>query len=738
MSCRCVAVRPLFLTILLASTISLLPSSAENARGQVFSVDAASVLKRPADLFTPGPTLYARAESIGLLGADDIDALSFGFDDVTSPQIRFSLGYFATGALVSGNAVCSEAGLCAPGVPCPPEASADIFSTMGQRSATLLFDGDGVPGGAPSLGLKECPAGGPGVQDNVDAFDDLVPPLVAGRPAWRVYFSLAPGSPTLLGANPMLPGGAGPADILVYDPGHDSLSVYFTAASLGLDSADNVDGLSFNVITGDFLLSLAPGSPSLGSPAICPGGCTPGDLIRAAGPICGLKPCLLGGLGFASAGMASTDNADAVDQPGSPPPSIFDDTSPGKTYSLDPSSRSLDVMKTAGPARKGSPADLLTQDPKNPTGAPKIAFRAESLGLRPEDDIDGLSFGLEPTSVSGRAYALEFSVDRAAQGAPGTGVFTEASASGGSEAASDVFEAFEPAPPPPPLVPRNRQIWDGNGSSAPTLQLRESSPDHSLGDNLDALEGTPRIVDPDNDGVRNLPVYFSLAPGSPTLAAIGASPADILICAAPTTGACGAGGVPSVFISRAALGLAAGDNLQDFSLNAASGDVDFTVSPGAGFDPGAILKRPGTAGCPGASPCVIFTPADLGLLANDDLNALDSLQPVQVCVTITPGADPHIDVAHGICPSCPLCVPPVVPYDVIEGELGELTENPAGVDLSRVFCRADALSADRITLSGGLDPFTRGHFILVRNHAASDYGLSSHGNPRAPSSGDCP
>src|SRR5712672_2362810 len=221
MSPRFVAVRPFFLTILLAASISMLPGSAANARAQVFSVDTASVLKRPADLFTPGPTLYAPAESIGLLGADDLDALSFGFDDVTSPQIRFSLGYFATGALVAGNAVCSEAGTCAPGVPCPAEASADIFSTLGLGSASLLFDGDGVPGGGPSLGLKECPAGGPGVQDNVDAFDDLVPPLVGGRPAWRVYFSLAPGSPTLLGANPMLPGGAGPADVLVYDPGQN-------------------------------------------------------------------------------------------------------------------------------------------------------------------------------------------------------------------------------------------------------------------------------------------------------------------------------------------------------------------------------------------------------------------------------------------------------------------------------------------------------------------------------------
>jgi len=728
----------LLLALLMVALSSWLPGGAHVARAQVFSVDRASPLGRGADLFTPGPTLLVPAEAIGLLGDDDIDALSFGFDEIGSPQLRFSVGFLSTGAILGGNALCSEAGLCSPGAPCPPEAAADIFQTSGLGISTLLLDGDGVPGVAPGLGLAECPAGGPGVQDNVDAFDDLVPPLVSGKPDWRVYLSLAPGSPTLLGANPMLPGGAGPDDILVYDPGHDSLSIFFTAASIGLAPTDDVDGLSFNVLTGDFLLSLAPGSPSLSNAAICPFGCSPGDFLRAAGPLCGALPCLDGGLRFTSAGMASSDNVDAIDQEGTPPAYIFDDTSPGKTYSLDPSSPSLQIMRTKGPGRPASPADLLTHDTKNATGAPTIVFRAESLGLVAQDDLDGLSFGMEKVFASGGSFAMEFSVDRAAAGAFGTAVFEQASAAGGREAASDVFEAFSPTPPSPPMVPRNRQSWDGNGSSAPTLQLRESGPDHSLGDDLDALEGSPQIVDPDGDGVRNLPIYFSLAPGSPTLAAVGASPADLLICAAPTTGVCGAGSLPAVFISSGALGLAASDNLEDFDLDAATGEVDFTVSPGTSFPPGAILKRPGFGGCPGPSPCTIFTPADVGLVAGDNMNALDSLRPVEICVTIAAGAEPQINVAHGVCPPCPLCPPPVVPYDVIEGELGELNEKPNGVDLSRVFCRADALSAGRITLASGFDPGSRAHFILVRNQGASDYGLSSRGRPRIPSAGDCP
>jgi hypothetical protein len=724
------------LAVLVGSSFA--PGGARVGLAQVFSVDRASPLQRPADLFLPGPVLYARAEAIGLLAEDDIDALSFGFDDMASPALHFSVGFFTAGAILGGNAVCSEAGTCPPAVPCPPEATGDVFSTSGRGTAALMFDGDGAPGTAPALGLTECPAGGPGIQDSVDAFDDLVAPLRAGRPAWRVYLSLAPGSPTLAGANPLLPGGAGPGDILAYDPGHASLSVFFTAADLGLAAGDDIDGFSFNALTGDALFSLAPGSPSLGDPAICPGGCTAGDFLRSAGPICGALPCDFGGLGFASAGLAAGDDARAADKQGSPPPFVFDDVSPGKTYSLDPSSRSLLIINTKAPVRPGSPADLLTHDAANPTGAPAIAFRAESLGLVPADDIDGLSFGLEPAFVSGGDYAVEFSVDRAAVGAAGTGVFAETTAATEAEAASDVFDAFIPAPPAPPIVPRNQQRWDGNGSSAPTLQLRESSPDNKIGDDVDALAGPPRVVDRNRDGVRELPIYFSLAPGSPTLAALGASAADVLVCAAPSAQACGATALPAVFISRASLGLMAGDDLEDFSLEAVSGDLDFNVSPGSGSDPGAILKRPGFGGCAGSSPCTIVSSADLGLLAGDNLDALDSLLPAKVCVVIVPGPVLDLQVTHGVCPACPTCPPPVVPYDLIEGELGELAEKSQEVDLGRVFCRADALPAERMTLAGGLDPFTRPRFILVRQHGAPDYGSGSSGSPRRPSSGDCP
>jgi hypothetical protein len=719
--------------MILSLGISFFSHSGLAVVAQVYSVDPTSPLAAapggsPANLYLPGPVIYCSASAIGLLATDDLDALSFGFDEVTvlSPSLLFSPGFFTAGAAIGGNAVCSEAGTCPPAVPCPPEAAADIFRTIGGGTASLRFDGDGVPGPAPPLGLKECPAGGPGIQDNVDAFDDLVPPLSGGSPAWRVYFSLAPGSPTLAGANPLLPGGARPADILVYDPGHKSLSVFFTGLGLGLLPGDDIDGISFNVLISDLLFSLAPGSPSLAG--ICPGGCTPGDFILSAGPVCGLTPCL--GLGFAAAGLAPGDNVDAMDQPGSPPAFVFDDVSPGKTYSLDPLSPVLAAVRTAFPVRPGSPADLLTQDPRNPTGAPIVVYRAESLGLVPADDIDGFSFGAEPAFVPGSHYAVEFSVDRSAAGAAGTGVFTESSAATGPEASPDIFDSFMPAGAGPGFSGTNHQNWDGNGSSAPTLQLRDVPRDLHENDDVDASEGSPLIVDPDGNGVRDGRIYFTLAPGSPTLVSIGAAPGDILVCPAPSCAS------PSIFLSHAALGIAAGDNLEDFILDAATGNVDFTLPAGnsLGVAPGTIMKRGGFSPCLGG-PCAIFFPPAVGLLAGDNLNALDSLVPVQVCVSISAAADPKIDVVHGACP----LGAPAGPHDIIEGELGELAQKGGNVDLSRVFCRADNWLFDRFTLEGGLDPYTRARFILARNSGTQiDYGVSTLGNPRHPSAGDCP
>jgi hypothetical protein len=401
---------------------------------------------------------------------------------------------------------------------------------------------------------------------------------------------------------------------------------------------------------------------------------------------------------------------------------------------VDRNSPVLSAIRTPAPIRSGSGADLLTTDRSNPTGAPRVVFRAESLGLMPGDDIDGLSFGREPMYTGGN-YLVEFSVDRTATGAAGTAVAIQTTAATGSEASADIFDSFFPPGAPPLFGGTNSQVWDGNGSSAPLLHLRDVPLDLPLNDQVDALEGPSQFVDTNNDGVRDQRVYFSLAPGSPTLGLIGATPADILACPPPSCA------VPAVFITGAALGLGAAANLEDFVLDDSTGVVDFTLPPaeaaGLGSDPGAIFRRAGFPPC-GAVPCTLFFAPSLGLVpgfGGDNMKALDSVEPVRVCVRILPGADPKLDVLPGACP------PPGVsgPFDVIEGEIGEFVQSAADVNVSRVFCRATALGNDNLELASGLDRYSRARFILARNTGVQlDYGFSSAGMPRFPSYGGCP
>src|SRR3989442_6341835 len=106
------------------------------ALGQVFSLDPASPFLTmtggsPADLYTPGPVLYAQASDIGLLPGDNIQAFSWGWDriDPGVAPIFFSTDWFASGAVAPGNAVCIEAGTnpvaCGGAAPCAPPTAGE-------------------------------------------------------------------------------------------------------------------------------------------------------------------------------------------------------------------------------------------------------------------------------------------------------------------------------------------------------------------------------------------------------------------------------------------------------------------------------------------------------------------------------------------------------------------------------------------------------------------------------------
>src|SRR5690606_8638546 len=112
---------------------------------------------------------------------------------------------------------------------------------------------------------------------------------------------------------------------------------------------------------------------------------------------------------------------------------------------------------------------------------------------------------------------LRFSVAKGAVGRAGSDVAREAAKSP-PEAHGDEFRVL-------PFAGYgggfNVQMLDENGDTAPPFPLQ-------IDDDLDALAEQPPSFVGGDDGVPDRPVYFSLSPGSPELAALGANGASIL------------------------------------------------------------------------------------------------------------------------------------------------------------------------------------------------------------------
>lgn len=260
---------------------------------------------------------------------------------------------------------------------------------------------------------------------------------------------------------------------------------------------------------------------------------------------------------------------------------------------------------------------------------PPVALSRSGLGLQAGDDIDALSFGTDGIDVAG-ATTIAFSVSPSSQGSPNTGVAQQA-ALGRQEGAEFVTV-----------------LNDTNQTLVPAAAI-VPQPDT---DDLDSLtDYPPSVVDLDADGDAENPVFFSLAPGSPTLGALGASAADLLVSV---------NGVVSVYASAAALGLTAADDVDALCLMKSglpsttlrAGSVASAVPAVGGliFDAALFSLAPGsprlgaqghTAGdvfvtnFSNSRPNLVATPlalyadaSDLGLLASDDVDAMKCLQPV--------------------------------------------------------------------------------------------------------------
>ncbi len=254
-----------------------------------------------------------------------------------------------------------------------------------------------------------------------------------------------------------------------------------------------------------------------------------------------------------------------------------------------------------------------------PIGSPLVVPGGlAAFGLVAGDVVNGFDI---ITSVASGAEQILFSVDSVSTGLAGSASLAEAIV---GEVAADVFFGGTTGAP----LGTNLLAIDGDGAPAgvpPSLGLVES-PSSGPFDDLAALKfcDAANIMDP---GATTI-VLFTLAAGSPTLAAIGAGPEDIIV---PT----GAATPPSV-ITGSSLGLSAGD-----VIDAISGTGLISLAPGS---PSLATIPAGPADLIevsiGATPFVAISAASIGLGPTDNVDALELL------------SDHDGDLVHDLCDNC--------------------------------------------------------------------------------------
>lgn len=314
-----------------------------------------------------------------------------------------------------------------------------------------------------------------------------------------------------------------------------------------------------------------------------------------------------------------------------PPPSVplvqVGNPGAGPVASIAGESTHRPVQDPTFSVAPGGPSGLDAADLLGIGNPPPTRISRVNLGLQAGDDLDALSYGLDVIDEPG-VTTIAFSVDPASDGAPNSGVDREASKIP-AEAHGDEFVSH--------FNGTNVELVDEG-----VLVLRSDQG----GDDLEALTNQPaRAVDVTGDGVPDRPVFFSLAPGSPTLAGLAASPADILVSGP---------GAASIFANASEIGLVAGDDVDAICLmkaglpspvlrygfgapgvppagNALTDWIVFSLAPGSpslatlGVSPADLLVSKF------AFAAVVWAEeTQIGLLASDNLDALKCLTPASL------------------------------------------------------------------------------------------------------------
>jgi hypothetical protein len=277
---------------------------------------------------------------------------------------------------------------------------------------------------------------------------------------------------------------------------------------------------------------------------------------------------------------------------------------------------SIDVASPSVPAV--NPADILHAGPGR-------HVTAADLGLRPGDNLDALSGGLDIVTGSD---VIHFSIDRESTGVQGpfSGYNWDAFAQAIlNQQAGDIFvttnsQGIQSAPQGINYLDVNQHQFGlvPLGTMFPPLFNNQNNDQ----DNVDAYSMEEFNFDL-TTGKPEVPVYFSLGAGSPTLAALGASAADILVYD-PDNGL-------SVALSHTSMGLLETDDIDALALN-------FSAETGGPRAYYSLSRGSDTVGLLGASPAdvfltdfsgtgsslVIYEAADLGLAAEDNVDALET------------------------------------------------------------------------------------------------------------------
>jgi hypothetical protein len=275
---------------------------------------------------------------------------------------------------------------------------------------------------------------------------------------------------------------------------------------------------------------------------------------------------------------------------------------------------SLDAL-TAG-ANGVAPDDLLLP------GAALLLPGAAALPpppppgfILPPVDVDAFSFSqVFPGAHS--VLGVEFSVTPGSIGAAGSAVIVESGGVGGLDEPADIFGSG--------LGGTNVQIADGDGLPAgPAIPFGVVEP----GTNVDGWDGTPPF-----GPVAALPgIYYTVtafeAATHPTYTGTGSTGADIFF-SPPVVGY---SVLPALYMSGIALGLGPLDDIDGLAIiedglaGPTFGDAIYfsltAISPslaGLGASPADVLVS-----TLGGAPSIAFTAASLGLLASDDIDALD-------------------------------------------------------------------------------------------------------------------